>query len=505
MMRRLLMGAALATLTVAAPARAEWYEARTNHFQIYVDDKTEAGARDFATRLERFDAGLRLLYNVPEDPDRHAVPVRIFALPLSGFGSVLGWYRSDISGPVIFTAYMPEVDRKAKPGGWSSQTVLLHEYGHHFMYSNYPLAYPSWFSEGFAEFNANVTFNADASMTLGLPANYRGEALKSGSGMTFRQFFEPERNGFGDRSDMIYARGWLMTHYLVLHPQRKGQLATYLERMNRGATSLDAAKAAFSDPKTVYEEVIAYGRGLLAAPLRIPPPSKPIEVKVRALSKGEAAMINIHARTVAGVGEYVRLAHAMRARKVAEKYPDDAIVQRQLAEAEYAAWRWDRAAQAADRALMLKPDMMEALVVRGQAAIKLASEAKATDPAVWTAARAWFLKANRLQPNAAQPLYLYYLSFRTAKAKPNANAIKALSRAHVLSPESPAIRAMLARQMLEDGDGESARYLLQPIAFRPHRKQDDNLSRRAIDLIDAGKPKEALVALNGKDDDKDED
>lgn len=495
-MRGFLKGLVALTLMAAAPARAEWFEARTNHFLIYVNEN-EAGATDFATRLERFDLALRRLYAVADDPDRHAVPVRIFALPLEKFRSVLGFYRSQISGPMIFTAHMPKVDRKAKPGSWSSQTVLLHEYGHHFMYSNYPLAYPYWFSEGFAEFNANVTFNADSSLTLGLPANYRGEALKSGGTLSFRQFFEPEKNGFGSRPDLIYARGWLMTHYLMLHPQRKGQLGTYLSAMNRGATSLAAATTAFGDPKALYEEVISYGRGLLAAPLRIPPPDRPVEVKLRRLSEGEAAMIEIHAQSVNGVHKHVQLGHALEARKVADKYPNDPTVQVQLAEAEFIARRFDRADTAADRALALKPELIDGLIYKGRVALARATEAKATDPAIWTAARAWLLKANRLQPNSALPLYLYYQSFKTAKAKPTANAVKGLSRAHVLSPESGAIRVALARQMLEDGDGPSARSLLQTIAFEPHRRVDDNFARKTIDLLDAGKATEALAALNG--------
>jgi hypothetical protein len=49
--------------------------------------------------------------------------------------------------------------------------------------------------------------------------------------------------------------------------------------------------------------------------------------------------------------------------------------------------------------------------------------------------------------------------------------------------------------MLLDGDSASARFLLQPIAFAPHRPRDKNIPREIVDLIDAGKIAEAKAAM----------
>lgn len=510
-MRMFFYAAAMLAMAAAVPARADWIEARTNHFIIYIDG-SEAAARDFATRLERFDAALRRLYDVPDRPEQHVNPVRVFALKddlfyqtCGGCYGALGYYLARVGGSVIYTAHMPGADKKAQPGSWSSQTVLLHEYGHHFMFSNYPLAYPYWFTEGFAEFNANVTFNDDSSVTLGLPANYRAEAIRSGGSLTAKQFFDPQSYGFGSRIDLLYGRGWLFTHYLVLNPRRKGQLAVYLSEMNRGRSSLQAATAAFGDVQKVYDELLAYGKNPLSPPLRIPPPEKPIEVKVTPLPPGQAEMFPIHAASVRGVSENVALGIAIRARKVASRFPEDVVVQSELAEAELDAGKLDRADAAADLALARRPDLVQALIFKGMVAVRRATEAKVTDPTVWTAARAWFLKANRADPNASMPLYLYYQSFRAAKTAPSAGAIRGLSRAQVLSPESSAVRVALARQMLEDGDAASARFLLQPIAFEPHRRSAENVARAVIVLIDSGKLPEAKAAMDGDKNDSKED
>ena len=164
-MRRFLATLGALSLLVVSPANAEWRQARTDHFVLLIDD-TEAGARDFATRLERFDAAMRRLYSVPDNPDQHARPITIYLLKdkvfieACGCPGVLGFYRPEAAGSLIMSAHMLDMDRKAIVGGWSSQAVLLHEYVHHFTYSNFPIAYPYWFSEGFAEFKRERHFRA---------------------------------------------------------------------------------------------------------------------------------------------------------------------------------------------------------------------------------------------------------------------------------------------------------------------------------------------------------
>ena len=498
---------AAALLAAAMPARAEWREATTDHFILTIDD-TEAGARAFATRLERFDAALRLLYGVADTPDRRARRIRVYSLRDRPFAEtcrctgLLGYYRPRIPGSYIINAHMPKSDDKAKPGSWSSQTLLLHEYAHHFMYSNFPVAYPFWYSEGFAEFNANVSFEDDGSIVLGYPANYRAEAM-AGVPVGIKQLFEPNTYGYPTNIDTLYGRGWLLTHYLMLMPQRKGQLSRYLELMNKGAHSLDAGRQAFGDLERLSDELDVYRRGKIGAPLRIPPPAHPGEVTVTTLPEGQAAMLPVYLLFTDGIAESYRMGQAMRAAKIAERYPEVAIVQEQLAEIEFVSGRLDRADAAADRALKLRPGSVDALVVKGQVAIKRAQNARSTDPAVWTAARAWLLKANRANPDAVMPLYSYYASFVAAKTKPSPSAITALMRAAVLAPESKTIGYALARQKLLDGEGEAARTLLQPIAFAPHRKRNRNIPREIIALIDAGKL-DAATALITQDDDEDD-
>jgi len=496
-----------ASLLVSPVAKATWYEARTDHFVLTID-ASEEDARAFALRLERFDHALQLLYGVNDTADRRTRPIHVYALSQGLFamtcrcGSVLAYYSPRAAGSFILTQYVPKTDLKATTGSWSTQTLLLHEYGHHFMYSNFPVAYPFWYSEGFAEFNANASFEKDGSLILGYPANYRAEGLRNGN-VSMKQVFEPETYGYPSDIERLYGRGWLLTNYLMLTPQRKGQLTTYLTALNKGVRSYAAAQQAFGDVGKLDDELEAYRKGQLAPPLRIPASTAPMNVTLTAYSPGQAEMLPSYLLFKDGVAKNYRLGFAMSAAKIASRYPDDAIVQAQMAEIEYITGRLDRADAAADRALAIKPGMIDALVRKGMIAARRAAEAKPADPKAWSAARAWYLKANRADPNAVMPLYLYYASFVAAKEKPSAGAVNALMRAAVLAPESGDTRYAAARQKLLERDAVTARALLQPLAYAPHRRRDRNIPRELITLIDAANI-DAAIALITRDEDKDE-
>jgi len=503
-MRNLIVAIGM-ILTMASPTRAEWRQARTDHFILTIDD-TENGARDFAIRLERFDAALRKLYNVGSSGEKLR-PITIYAFGNDLFNATcrcpgaLAYYKPRASGSFILTQFVPNVDRKAKIGGWSTQALLLHEYTHHFTFSNFPIAYPMWFQEGFAEFNANSSFEDDGSIIIGYPANYRAEGLQNGGdSLSMKRLLAPERFGYPD-GDTLYGRGWLLTHYLMLNPARSGQLATYLSEMNKGVPSLEAGQKAFGDLKKLDAELDAYRRRSLFAPLRVSP-SGPITVTVATMSPGTGAMLPTYALMLDGVEKDRRLGIAMTAEGIAKRYPDDAVVQAELAEIEYMAQRYDRADSAADRALAIDPKNISALVRKGQVAVVRANVAKSKDGAVWNAARGWYLKANRIDPNRVMPLYLYYRSFVAAKEKPSVSAVNALRRAMVLAPESTGIALALGRQMLLDGDAAFARRLFEPIAFAPHGMREKNTPLAVIKLIDAGKIDEAKAQLS---DDKNND
>jgi hypothetical protein len=67
-----------------------------------------------------------------------------------------GWRSAAITSSSTAIAVIPKL-RRASKFELSGETVLYHEYAHHFMIGSLTTrAYPRWFVEGFAEFFAVI-------------------------------------------------------------------------------------------------------------------------------------------------------------------------------------------------------------------------------------------------------------------------------------------------------------------------------------------------------------
>lgn len=494
-----IIGFLLWALTLAAPSQAAWFEASSAHFIIDADS-SEARIRDFATRLERFDEVLRTVYGVQDDPSRHSNRIHLFATSVSTIEKACGdtcrgFYVPRAGGSVIYTAALSSASDSEFD--LTAQEVLLHEYSHHFMFSNFPHAYPMWFTEGFAEYNANVRFDPDGTVEIGRPPNYRAYGLFSHQDLPVRELLNPSMRDLHDDTtlDVIYGRAWLLVHYLLMDKQRHKQLDVYLDNLNQGKSSLDAAHIAFGDLNKLNRALDDYLRNNRFVELRVHLSDQPITVKVESLSRGAAAMMPVHMRSTRGVTLEEAKQLLPQATKLAAPYPNDPRVQVELAEAEFDAGQIDDADAAADRALVAEPDNVEAMLYKGRVAIRRATTAHIKDEAIWTAARRWFARANHADTEAARPLLLYYVSYMDQGVRPPDLALQGLQKAASLAPEDPGVRWLLASRLLADGDTAGARALLIPSAFSPHGDQASNAARTVIELIDAGKIADAKAQM----------
>jgi hypothetical protein len=137
----------LIALAASSPARAAWREASSEHFLIY-SEQNEAQLKEFASRLERFDAAMRLVRGLPNEPMGAANRVTVYVVDsvaevqkLHGPGSsrgdfrIAGFYIPRATGSLAFTPRWAGSDGKFDT---DAQIVLLHEYAHDFMMRNYP-------------------------------------------------------------------------------------------------------------------------------------------------------------------------------------------------------------------------------------------------------------------------------------------------------------------------------------------------------------------------------
>ena len=508
--------ALLATVAAVPAAAADWIEVHTTHFIVLTQD-SEARARTFATRLERYDAGMRLLYRLPAIASDRANPVTIYVVPSvgavvklcagltdekSGCREIAGFYEGRVSGSVAFT---PRATGDSSPLDLNAQTILFHEYAHHFILSNFSGPYPAWFSEGFAEFNATASFEAKGMVGFGKPALHRYWSMLNGGRIAIEKLLGSDVGSLGSEDrESLYGRGWLLTHYLTFEPSRVGQLQAYLRAIAAGKSNLDAAREVFGDLKKLDLALDGYLERSSLLYLKLPVPELAADaVSLRRLTPGEAAMMPVRLRSDRGVDDALAKTVVADARQLAAPWPNDAGAQIALAEAEFDAGNDDAAQAAADRALAVQPGNRTAMEYEGMARIDRLRKGQTGDAKAWQEARGWFIRANHLEPDDAWALERFYRSFLAEGVAPTKSAVAGLEVAFAAVPQDRGLRMTLAMQYLHDGKAKDARQLLGPLAYDPHASAD-NAARRMIALIDKDDSAAIKTALgSGKFDEDD--
>lgn len=518
---RFLLAAVVSSIALSAPAQAEWWEARTDHFIVY-SESSAANAKEFAEKMERLDMSLRSLQSVrfsPATSDSRRLTVFRFGeiedidfMYTGGRGraGVAGFYIPNLGGSVSFTPAKTDsrntsellgargVSEKTK---MDPQQVLFHEYTHHFMYQHFTAAYPSWYSEGFAETAATIDLKPDGTFHLGNPPQYRSELLFQGMlNVSVERLLTSDNKSTGEDVMGWYTIGWLLNHYLTFEPSRQGQLKQYLRAINSGTKPADAARQAFGDLDKLNREITSYKsrRGLPGVDVKIGNYSPPT-VEMRRLAPDEEAIMKVKMRSKRGVDKKLAFGVARDAREVASRYPNSYAVQLALAEAELDLSDFEpaslaRAETAADRALAVKPDSVEAMIYKGRALL----ERGKTDKVQLGEARKWFAKAYDEDPEHPAPLYYNYLTYYDAGIAIPESALIGLEKAYDYALYDPQIKLVLARQLLAEKKGELARSILMPYAIAPHEGKGAKKMREVVDLIEARKVDDAYKMLAGE-------
>lgn len=482
--------AALCSVALPSAAQAKWLEASTSHFVIYADED-RGEIQTFSEQLERFHSAMALLLMrreeaAPSPSNRVTIYVvrsdrEVRKLAGDSDRNVYAFYVPRAGGSI---AIVPKVQGSGSGELEFSMIALLHEYAHHFQLSAERFPVPRWFGEGSAEFFASAKFNRDGAVELGRPAMHRAGEIFYAPDVTATNLLDPEtyeRRG-SNRFDAFYGKSWLLYHYLTFSTERQGQLSAYLQQMREGKGSAEAARAVFGDLAKLEKELERYTRQRMVA-LKIKPEGlPPVQVAVRELSAGEAAVMPIRIRSRRGVDARQAAELLPDAQAVAARFPRDAAVLAALAEAEHDAGHDDAAIAAADAAIAIDPKQVNAYVQKGYALFRKARDAE-DKPAALRAAQAPFIALNKLENDHPLPLVYYYMIAAQQGRKPPELAVRALERAVELAPFDLGLRGMLVFQQLRDKQFDQAIANLTPIAYNPHGGQSAERARIMLDKL----------------------
>ena len=486
------IGLAMLAALLAWPqaARAEWLRATSPQFVVY-GDMSRPQIEAFAAKLERFDMLLRRMtgLDAPPPPNRLTVfLVKDTAAVQRQLGpggrNVAGFYHPSIAGTI---AVVPETSGSGEIYSLDAQTVLFHEYAHHFMLQYYPGAYPAWYVEGFAEFYSTTRFKADGEVSTGFPARHRYYGLVADQPFPVARMFAADRGRMtGNDTGRFYAWSWLLTHYLALSPDRKGQLTTYLNAFAAGTPPVDAATNAFGDLAKLQADLVRYRDARRISFLELKAFPTPT-VRIDVVPAGAAATMPLvlhfmrGSRGPADVASFVG-----QARKLAPRYPGDPRMLELLAEGELDAKAFDAATTANDALLALRPTDARALLRRARIAAARLGESKDAD--AWRAVRILVAKANRVAPDDPFPLAEYFRTYVAADVAPPKLAVDGLSRAVELAPQVSSLRFSLAKQLMRQGERARARIVATPLLNDPHSASLRDAARALLAGEDKVKP-----------------
>ena len=489
MIRRLLLLLVIA-LSFAAPARAEWRRAVSRHFIVY-SEASPSELRQFAEKLERFDALLRMMS--PVQPEDNGAPLTVFmptyrdsVTDLVGSAFAAGVYYPRIGGSMAVAPRYLSND-SLDHFGLDAETILFHEYSHHYMLENYTAAYPPWFVEGYAELLSTTRFNRDGSIQIGNPEGHR-DAERTLRPLPLRSLlFNNYWSLRGEDAATYYVQAWLLTHYLTLSDERPGQLRRYIGLLATGRPAEQAAEEAFGGVQALDRDFSRYRHAPSIPYIGISFEHAPAipEIRIETLSPGEESIVWQRAIYMHGLRPEQAAGFAGTMRGRAATYPADPAVLQLLADAEFLASNDAAATRAVDALLAIQPNAPRALLRKGL--IELSALEKSGDTAAphWAAARSWVIRANRADPQDPLPLFEYFRSFQRQGVQPPPDAGLALLRAFELAPQDDDVRTMLADWLVAARRYHEAVIVLSPVAYSAHPSPQ---RAQAASLIDRVRP-----------------
>ncbi|MGP1353831.1 MAG: tetratricopeptide repeat protein [Parasphingopyxis sp.] len=465
----------VACLFMQSTANAAWHRAESQNFIVYMDGRERDVIR-FTQTLERFNHVMAGLARVAQEQD--PVKLRVFAVEhastVQSFYNETridlgGFYRPLARGPFTVLTEPQRFRGRYSPSAYS---VLFHEYAHHFMMQYFPANYPGWYVEGYAEFYGQIQFESDSRIRIG--------AVPPGHGpLLHRQEWIPTADMLSNRADlspMLYAQAWLFFHYTFFDDDARELLTRYLMAMQQGASAGDAYSDTFGATGADYDEVLQRyrDRGAVSGTLTLTDiPDFPMAIDRISNAEAEVALL-YPTDSVDGLA---------LAEETARENPEVANAYVELARLRLEDGNISGALEAANRAIELEPENLEANLYKGMVLTEMALDAQSDDSPYWTEARDYIARANRIFPNNALALLSFYRAYPDDRQRPEI-ADRALERALELVPQSYEIRGAIINELINQRRYDEARQAIVPLMQSPHGVDNSGAARSMMDELD---------------------
>ena len=477
---RALLGA-LIVAACAAPAQAAWFRVETDRFVVY-GEGGERAARDFATRLTTYDAVLRRFH--PSTKDRKPnTKVQVFLVNSRSDLShvkpgldkrIAGFYSAMNEG--VFAIALRDVE------GLDADDVLFHEYAHHFMWENFPAAYPAWFVEGWAEYFMTTEITP-SQIKVG---NYNPARVYG----IFRETWLPLEEVLSKttwetrpaKRNVYYAQAWLLTHYMQSDEKRAVQLNTAIRAIASGKDPVKSMESATG--MTMEELTQALRKYQKLQMLGLKNPGITPDMRVTALPKSADDLLLDNVRLILAPTGRVDADFLAGVRRKAARYPGDRLAEQTLARAEFVMGEVAAGEAIMKRRLDARPDDAEDLLLAGIGQVMAGMRDRPNREARYRAARPLLAKAYQIDKGDFRTLYAYALSRSVEPTFPTDNDLAALTEAHYLAPPVQEISYAAGMALLKRGRRDEAAAVLAPVINSPHAGR---MAAQARELLNQGR------------------
>jgi tetratricopeptide (TPR) repeat protein len=232
----------------AGAAPSKWTRLRTPTFTL-LGEQGDKPLRRVAERMEQFREVFGRLFPSTKQAMPAPIVVHVFGSERAyqPFMPLFNGKRVDVGGyfQPADGAYYITLNTAA---GELAYPVIFHEYVH-LLLGTALADVPIWFNEGLAEYYSTYQMSGERQALIGKVKEEHVYDLRERfiplSELLAVDHTSPLYNE-GDRRGIFYAESWALVHYLLIgNPQRKGQLAAYLQKYADGVPSSQAVREAF--------------------------------------------------------------------------------------------------------------------------------------------------------------------------------------------------------------------------------------------------------------------
>ena len=309
-------------LCAAAPARADFLRAETEHFVIQ-GDVSRGDITEYARKVERFHEMLKMF--LPPENDEVEAPKLWIYLAANNATMRQAWPGVSDNVAGFYSRNDGRIYAVVDLSNEDNDTTLFHEYAHHYMFQYHNKAYPGWFVEGFAEYFAPSDLRMGR-IQYGLLRAGRLYALAPPNPWVPMEQLLSERPNLGSaqQASSYYAQAWLLTHYMLGDPARRTQLIRYLIAVQNGEGSLAAFQAQTGQtPEQLQRNLRAYLGGTIPR-FTLTQTLPAGEVTVTALPPGTGDAIWLDLRSMRSLGDD-KDTLLQRVRDMAARHPGERL------------------------------------------------------------------------------------------------------------------------------------------------------------------------------------